>query len=76
MIRNTVRSELIRIWRPSFLLGGIGVMAGFAALISVFIYTAAPDVSATTPDARAQAEDSPRSPRSPSRADTSPRSAR
>jgi hypothetical protein len=35
------RSELIRIWRPSFLFGGIGVMSGFAALISFFIFTAA-----------------------------------
>lgn len=36
---NVVRSEWIRIWRPSFRYGGIGIMAGFAALISVFIYT-------------------------------------
>ena len=44
MIRNTVRSEWIRIWQGSFLLGGIGVTAGFAALVSVFVYTAATDV--------------------------------
>lgn len=36
---QVVRSEFIRIWRPSFRYGGIGVMAGFAALISVFIFT-------------------------------------
>jgi ABC-2 type transport system permease protein len=35
------RSEFIRIWRPAYFYGGFGAMAGFAALISVFIYTAA-----------------------------------
>jgi ABC-2 type transport system permease protein len=35
------RSELIRIWRPAFIYGGYGVMAGFAALVSVFVFTAA-----------------------------------
>jgi ABC-2 type transport system permease protein len=40
-MRDAFRSELIRIWRPSFLFGGIGVMAGFAALVSIFIFTAA-----------------------------------
>lgn len=40
-MRNVVRSELIRIWRPSFLLGGLGVMALAAGLVSVFIYTSA-----------------------------------
>jgi ABC-type transport system involved in multi-copper enzyme maturation permease subunit len=40
-MRRSFRSELIRIWRPSFLLGGIGVMAGFAALVSIFIFTSA-----------------------------------
>lgn len=40
-MRHAFRSELIRIWRPSFLLGGIGVMAGFAALVSIFIFTSA-----------------------------------
>jgi hypothetical protein len=35
------RSEFIRIWRPSYIYGGFGAMAGFSALISVFIYTAA-----------------------------------
>jgi hypothetical protein len=35
------RSEFIRIWRPAYFYGGFGLMAGFAALISVFIYTAA-----------------------------------
>ncbi|MFW2380843.1 MAG: hypothetical protein ACN4GZ_03720, partial [Acidimicrobiales bacterium] len=34
-----IRSEMIRIWRPTFRYGGIGLMAGFAVLISVFIYT-------------------------------------
>jgi hypothetical protein len=33
---HTLRSELIRIWRPAFH-AGIGVMALFAALVSVFI---------------------------------------
>ncbi len=40
------RSELIRIWRPSIVYGGTGIMAGFAAVISVFIYT-----SLDSPDA-------------------------
>jgi ABC-type transport system involved in multi-copper enzyme maturation permease subunit len=44
VIRDAVRSEWIRIRRGSFLLGGIGVTAGFAALVSVFVYTAATDV--------------------------------
>jgi hypothetical protein len=35
------RSEFIRIWRPAFYYGGYGVMVFFAALVSVFIYTAA-----------------------------------
>jgi hypothetical protein len=35
------RSEFIRIWRPAYFYGGFGAMAAFAALISVFIYTAA-----------------------------------
>src|SRR5919107_740273 len=47
-MRNIVRSEFIRIWRPSFLYGGIGVMAGFAALVSVFIYVSAPTTTAAT----------------------------
>jgi ABC-2 type transport system permease protein len=34
-----VRSEFIRIWRPTLRYGGIGLMAGFAVMISVFIYT-------------------------------------
>lgn len=48
-MRNIVRSEWIRIWRPSFLYGGTGVMAGFAALVSVFIYVSAPTTTAATP---------------------------
>lgn len=47
-MRSVVRSELIRIWRPTFLLGGIGVMAAAAALVSVFIYTSAEDVPPTS----------------------------
>ena len=39
---HTLRSELIRIWRPAFH-AGIGVMALFAALVSVFIFTSAGD---------------------------------
>jgi ABC-2 type transport system permease protein len=35
------RSEFIRIWRPAYFYGGFGAMAAFAAMISVFIYTAA-----------------------------------
>jgi ABC-2 type transport system permease protein len=35
---SVVRSEFIRIWRPTFRYGGIGIMAGFAGMISVFIY--------------------------------------
>lgn len=38
---GVVRSELIRIWRPTFLYGGIGVMAVAAGFVSVFIYTSA-----------------------------------
>lgn len=37
---QVVRSEFIRIWRPAFRYGGLGVLAGFAAMISVFIFTA------------------------------------
>jgi hypothetical protein len=33
-MRSVVRSELIRIWRPTFLYGGIGVMAIAAGLVS------------------------------------------
>jgi hypothetical protein len=46
MIGNVFRSELIRIWRPSFLFGGIGTMAGFAALVSIFIFTSAKNAPA------------------------------
>jgi hypothetical protein len=38
---HAFRSEFIRIWRPAYFYGGFCAMAGFAALISVFIYTAA-----------------------------------
>jgi ABC-2 type transport system permease protein len=40
-MRHAFRSELIRIWRPAFLFGGIGVTSVFAAMISIFIFTAA-----------------------------------
>jgi hypothetical protein len=46
------RSEFIRIWRPAFFYGGYGVMAGFAALVSIFIFTAAK--SAPVPSAAGQ----------------------
>lgn len=46
MIR-IVRSELIRIWRPSFQYGGIGAMAGFGAMISILIFTTATDAAPT-----------------------------
>jgi ABC-type transport system involved in multi-copper enzyme maturation permease subunit len=48
-MRRVLRSEFIRIWRPSFLYGGIGLMAGFAALVSVFIYYSAPTVAGPAP---------------------------
>ena len=51
---NAFRSELIRIWRPSFLLGGIGVMGGFAALISIFIFTSATTTLVPQPPALGQ----------------------
>lgn len=44
-----VRSELIRIWRPSFRYGGIGVMVAFAGLISVFIFTSLDDPASAGP---------------------------
>lgn len=43
---NTIRSEWIRIWRPSFRYGGFGVLAGFSVLISYFIYSSLADPSA------------------------------
>jgi hypothetical protein len=48
------RSEFIRIWRPAFFIGGFGVMAGFAALVSVFIYTAAKSGAASFPPTTGQ----------------------
>ena len=50
-MRRPFRSELIRIWRPSFLFGGIGVMAGFAALVSIFIFTSAESTPVSAPRA-------------------------
>ena len=49
------RSEFIRIWRPAFFIGGFGVMAGFAALVSIFIYTAAKSGTTLPPTAGAGA---------------------
>jgi ABC-type transport system involved in multi-copper enzyme maturation permease subunit len=49
------RSELIRIRRPAFLLGGIGLMALFAGIVSIFIYTSAE----TAPAAPAEAGQGP-----------------
>lgn len=46
---SVVRSELIRIWRPSFRYGGIGVMVAFAALISIFIFTSLDDADVAAP---------------------------
>ena len=43
---NTIRSEWIRIWRPSFRYGGFGVLAFFSVLISYFIYSSLADRSA------------------------------
>ena len=53
-MRHSFRSELIRIWRPSFLFGGIGVMAGFAALVSIFIFTSAEQTPVSAPPAVGQ----------------------
>ena len=59
------RSELIRLWRPSFLLGGIGVMAGFAALVSIFIFTSAKTALVPSRPSWDKALDRSPSPRSP-----------
>jgi hypothetical protein len=48
------RSEFIRIWRPAFFIGGFCVMAGFAALVSIFIYTAAKSGGASFPPTAGQ----------------------
>ena len=40
------RSELIRIRRPAFLLGGIGLIALFAGIVSIFIFTSAENAPA------------------------------
>ena len=53
-MRHAFRSELIRVWRPSFLIGGIGVMAGFAALVSIFIFTSAKTALVAQPPAFGQ----------------------
>ena len=45
---HTFRSELIRIWRPAFF-AGIGLMALFAALVSIFIFMSAEDPTAASP---------------------------
>ncbi|MCP4085086.1 MAG: hypothetical protein GY745_08565 [Actinomycetia bacterium] len=44
---NTIRSEWIRIWRPSFRYGGFGILAFFSVLISYFIYSSLAEPSAT-----------------------------
>ena len=44
----TIKSELIRIKRPSFMYGGWGIMAGFAALISFFVFESAADAAGRT----------------------------
>lgn len=36
-------AELIRLRRPAFLRGGFGIIAGFTALISIFVFTTAGD---------------------------------
>lgn len=46
---SVVRSEIVRIWRPTFRYGGIGAMAGFAVMISVFIYTSLDSASQAMP---------------------------
>ncbi len=46
-MRSVVRPEVIRIWRPMFVYGGIGVIAVAAGLVSVFIYTSAHNVAPT-----------------------------
>lgn len=38
---SAVKSELIRIDRPSFRYGGLGMMTGFAALLTMFVFSAA-----------------------------------
>jgi hypothetical protein len=40
-MHRAIKSELIRLKRPSFIVGGIGLMAGFSALITVFVFAAA-----------------------------------
>jgi len=45
---HAFRSELIRIWRPEFY-AGIGVMALFAALVSIFIFTSAEEARIAPP---------------------------
>ena len=38
---STIKSELIRIKRPSFIYGGWGIMIGFSALISFIVFDSA-----------------------------------
>lgn len=40
---GAIKSELIRIARPSFLYGGLGIIAGFASLVTIFVFTSAGD---------------------------------
>ena len=51
---NAVRSEWIRIWRPTFRYGAIGTLAVFAATISYFIYSSLLDPGSPRPDDLAQ----------------------
>ena len=38
---TTIKSEAIRLRRPSFIYGGLGLMVGFTALISIFAFSSA-----------------------------------
>jgi ABC-2 type transport system permease protein len=40
---TAIKSELIRIMRPSFLYGGLGLIVGFSAMLTAFVFSAAGD---------------------------------
>lgn len=40
---TAIKSELIRIMRPSFMYGGLGLIVGFSALLTAFVFSAAGD---------------------------------
>lgn len=42
----TLKSELIRLRRPSFIYGGVGLMGLFAAMMTIFAFTTAGDATA------------------------------